>query len=438
MRKKTLINQSTVKLYLEKLYPICRSITGNGFRTSLKILGNKIDLRIFKFKSGTRVLDWIVPKEWNIDDGYIITPSGKKIADFKKHSLHVVNYSEPINKKIKFIDLKKRLFFLKELPNAIPYVATYYKRFWGFCLNYKDYSKLKEGNYKVHIKSTLKNGYLEYSDTILKGKSKKQILLSSYLCHPQMANHELSGPLAMMVIYDYLKQTGPHYYSYRFLICPENIGSAAFLHKNKKNIKKDILAGFILNFLASGKNFTYKKSRIGNSLSDKAAINVLKNLPQKLIINNFTPEGSDERQFCSPGFNLPIGVISRDDFNNFKEYHTSLDDISKFNYKTFYESIEKILDILETIELNFIPRSTVLYGTPHFSRRNSKLYHKIFYERKKKSKTKSMLEILNVAEGKLDLLDIANDKNFSLLEMKEIIATMLEEKIILLKKSKHN
>lgn len=432
MIKKLLINQNNIKFYLKKLYPICRSITGNGFRKSLKILGDKIDLKIFKFKSGSRVLDWIIPKEWNISDAYIITPAGKKIANFKKHSLHVVNYSEPVSKKIKFNDLKKRLFFLKELPNAIPYITTYYKKFWGFCISYKEYSKLKKGNYKVYIKSSLKDGYLEYSDTILKGKSKKQILLSTYLCHPQMANHELSGPLALMVIYDYLKKTGPHYYSYRFLICPENIGSAAFLHKNKRNIKKDLYAGYILNLLANGKKFTYKKSRLDNSISDKAAINVLKSTSD-LIINKFTPEGADERQFCSPGFNLPIGVISRNDYNNFKEYHTSLDDLNKFNYETFYDSIEKILNILETIELNFVPKSTVLYGTHHFSRRNSNLYGKMLVKRKKRENIISMLEILNLSEGKLDLLDIANNKNFSLLDMREIISTMLKEKIIVKK-----
>ena len=432
MIKKLLINQNDIKFYLKKLYPICRSITGNGFRKSLKILGDKIDLKIFKFKSGSRVLDWIIPKEWNISDGYIITPTGKKIANFKKHSLHVVNYSEPVSKKINFNNLKKRLFCLKDLPNAIPYITTYYKKFWGFCISYKEYSKLKKGNYKVYIKSSLKDGYLEYSDTILKGKSKKQILLSTYLCHPQMANHELSGPLALMVIYDYLKKTGPHYYSYRFLICPENIGSAAFLHKNKRNIKKDLYAGYILNLLADGKKFTYKKSRLDNSISDKAAINVLKSTSD-LIINKFTPEGADERQFCSPGFNLPIGVISRNDYNNFKEYHTSLDDLSKFNYETFYDSIEKILNILETIELNFVPKSTVLYGTHHFSRRNSNLYGKMLVKRKKRENIISMLEILNLSEGKLDLLDIANNKNFSLLDMREIISTMLKEKIIVKK-----
>ncbi len=434
MRKKILIKKNITKLYLEKLYPICRSITGNGFRSSLKILGHKIDLKIFRFKSGSRVLDWIIPKEWNINDGYIITPSGKKIANFKKHTLHVVNYSEPVNKILDLSALKKRLFFSRELPNAIPYVTTYYKKFWGFCLSYRDYLKLKKGKYRVVIKSSLKNGYLEYSDKILSGKSKKQILFSSYLCHPQMANHELSGPLAMMIIYDYLKKTGPHYYSYRFLICPENIGSAAFLHKNKKNVKNKILAGYILNLLANGQQFTYKKSRLGNSISDKAAINVIKNNIKNYTINEFSAEGSDERQFCSPGFNLPIGVISRNDYNNFKEYHTSLDDLSKFNFEVFYDSIEKIIQIINTIEINAKPKSTVLYGTHQFSRRGSNLYDKIFYKRKKDETTKILLEILNLSEGKLDLLDIANKKNFSLFNNKILIENIVKEKLIKLKK----
>ena len=434
MKKDLLIEKNTINLYLKKLYPICRSITGDGFRQSLKILGNKIDLKIFKFKSGSRVFDWKIPKEWNIKDGYILDPSNKKIANFKKHSLHIVNYSVPVNKSVVLSELKKKLFFFKNLPTAIPYVTSYYKRFWGFCISYREFLKLKKGKYRVVIKSSLKNGHLEYSDKILKGKSKKQILLSTYLCHPQMANHELSGPLAMMTIYDYLKKTGPHYYSYRFLICPENIGSAAFLHKNKKKIKNEIFAGYILNLLANGKEFTYKKSRLGNSISDKAAINVLKHHTKNLILDEFTPEGSDERQFCSPGFNLPIGVISRSNYYNFKEYHTSLDNLSKFNFKIFFESVKKILDILETIEINSKPKSTVLYGTHHFSRRGSKLYETTFYKRKKSQRTKILLQILNLSEGKSDFLDIANEKNFSLLDNKDLIKNIIKEKLIKAKK----
>jgi aminopeptidase-like protein len=427
MNKNQLINKNIIKSYVKILYPICRSITGDGFRKSLKILGNKIDLKIFKFKSGSRVLDWVIPREWNVEDGYIITPSGKKVASFKKHSLHVVNYSEPVNKKISFIDLKKRLFFLKNLPTAIPYVTSYYKRFWGFCLNYKDYSKLKKGNYKVYIKSTLKNGHLEYSDTILKGKSKKQILLSSYLCHPQMANHELSGPLVWSMLYKILKNTGPHELSYRFLICPETVGSAAFLHKNKNNLK-NIIAGYIINCVGYGKEINYKKSRIGNSIADKAALNVMENSNFPIKIENFEPWGSDEKQFCSPGFNVPIGLVMRKMFDGFKEYHTSLDNEKILSYETIIESINIYLDAIKTLENNFIPVAKVQYGTPQLSRSSIPLYRTKmnWKEKKMEDKTKVMLEILNLADGKIDMIDIANQKKFKLIDHLGLINDLIK------------
>ena len=232
------IDEKSLKKQFNKLYKICRSILGKGFRDSLEIIGNNVDLNIKKIKSGKKVLDWTVPDEWNIKDAYIITPSGKKIAEFKKHSLHVVNYSIPVKKKIKLTDLKKHLHTLPDLPNAIPYVHSYYKRTWGFCLPYNEFKKLEQGEYQVFIDSEIKPGNLVYSDTLIKGKSKKEILLSTYLCHPQMANHELSGPLVWSALYNIIKKTGPHKYSYRFLICPENIGSAAFLHNSKKKCKE--------------------------------------------------------------------------------------------------------------------------------------------------------------------------------------------------------
>ena len=425
------INGKRIFDICKKLININRSLTGEGNRKTLKILSriNK-NLKIKKFKSGEKIFDWKIPLEWNIKNAWIKNSKNKKIIDFKNNNLHVVGYSQPVKKTLSLNLLKKKLFTYKKLPNAIPYVTSYYKKFWGFCMSYNDYKKLKPGNYRVTIKSTLKKGDLCYSDTLLKGKSKKQILFSSYLCHPQMANHELSGPLAMIVIYDYLKKQKNLKFSYRFLICPENIGSAAFLHKNKRNIKKLIKGGYILNFLANGSKVTYKKSRLSNSLSDKAAENVLINLKRKIKINNYIPEGADERQFCSPGFNLPIGVLSRNDYNDFKEYHTSLDNLSKFNLKTFYESIEIIIKLIETLEINFVPQSTIIYGTHQFSRRKSSLYDQVFYKRQKEDITKVLLEILNMAEGNMDLLTIANKKGFSLSSNKGLIEKMLKEKLI--------
>ena len=432
------VTEKLLKKYFDKLYKICRSIMGNGFRDSLNIIGELVDLNIKKVKSGTNVLDWTVPDEWNIKDAYIVDPNGKKIAKFKQHNLHVVGYSEPVNKVLDLKELKKHLHTLPKLPNAIPYVTTYYKRNWGFCIKYNDYKKLVPGKYRVFIDSTIKPGHLVYSDKLIKGKSKKEILLSTYLCHPQMANHELSGPLAWSMLYKIIKDTGPHKYSYRFLICPENIGAAAFLHYSKKKIN-NIAAGYIINCVGNGKKFTYKKSRIGDSLADNAALNVLKYSKTKLDIVDFFPDGSDERQFCSPGFNLPIGLIMRNMYGrqdgskmDFPEYHTSLDDENKISFKTIIETIQVYLDVLKTIENNFVPIGRVQYGTPQLSKSPIKLYGEMmnFRIKEKNEKTRVLLEILNLADGKLDLLSIANKKDFKLIDHYQTISDLIKVKYI--------
>ena len=421
------VNKKELQSYFKKLFPICRSITGNGFKESLKIIGKIVDLKIFKFKTGAKVLDWTIPKEWNISDAYIITPGGKKIADFKKHNLHVVNYSHPIQKNIDLEELKKKLHTLPTMPTAIPYITSYYKKDWGFCLSHNDFKKLKRGKYKVLINSTLKNGELIYSDTLIPGKTKKEILISTYLCHPQMANHELSGPLVWSMLYRILKNTGPHEYTYRFLICPENIGAAAFLHKNKKNIK-NIKAGFVINCVGHGNEINYKKSRQGNTLSDRAALNVIKNSKYKFYIEDFEPLGSDERQFCSPGFNMPIGLIMRKRYDGFKEYHTSLDNEDILSYRTITESIKIYLDTIKTIENNFIPLGRVQYGVPQLSKSKIPLYRSTSNWKVKKleDRIRIMLQILNLADGKLDMIDIANKKKFKLIDYLDLINDLIK------------
>lgn len=431
MKKKidvnNLISSENIRKLIDKLYPICRSITGKGFKDSLEILKENMDIKMFKFRTGTKVLDWIIPKEWNIKDAYIIDPSGKKIVDFKKNNLHIVNYSMPINKSISLEKLKKKIFTLPKLPNAIPYIASYYKKDWGFCIEYKKYKNLKKGNYKVFIDSTLKNGELVYSDTKIPGKSKKEILLSTYLCHPQMANHELGGPIVLSMLYKILKTTGPHKYTYRFLICPENIGSAAFLHKNKKKLK-NIIAGYVINCVGRGSEITYKKSRISDSLSDKAALNVIKNSGKKYIIEDFYPWGSDEKQFCSPGFNLPIGLIMRTRFDKFKEYHTSLDNKNFISIKTLIDSIKIYYQVLKTIEIDFKPLGKIQYGTPQLSRSKVPLYRSTMNWKIKKidSRIKNILQILNLADGKKSLIDIANKKKIKLINQENLIDDLLK------------
>ncbi len=420
------VNKKELQKIFRKLFPICRSITGNGFKKSLNIIGEIVDLNIFKFKTGTKVLDWTIPKEWNISEAYIVTPNGKKIANFKKHNLHIVNYSHPINSKINLNNLKKKLHTFPPMPTAIPYVTSYYKQDWGFCLSFNDYKKLKKGNYKVYINSSLKNGELIYSDKIIPGKTKKEILISTYLCHPQMANHELSGPLVWSMLYKILKKTGPHNYSYRFLICPENIGSAAFLHKNKKKLK-NIKAGFVVNCVGHGNEVNFKKSRQGDSLTDKATLNILENSKFKYYVEEFEPFGSDERNFCSPGFNLPIGLIMRKRYDGFKQYHTSLDNEKILSYQTITESIKIYLDTIKTIENNFIPLGKILYGVPQLSKSKIPLYTNISSKRKKiEEKKRVMLQILNLADGKMDMIDIANKKKFKLIDHLDLINDLIK------------
>ncbi len=422
-----IIKNLKLKKIFKKLYPICRSITGQGFEESLDILNSVSSLNKKKVKSGTKVLDWTVPDEWNIKDAYVKV-NNKKIIDFKSHNLHVVNYSEKVNKTISYKELVKHLHYLPDLPNAIPYMHSYYKKYWGFCLNYNQFKKLnKKVKYKVKIDSSFKRGNLIYSDNLIPGKSKKEILIYTYLCHPQMANHELSGPLTWLALYDIIKKTRPHNYSYRFVICPENIGAAAFLHNNKKKLKK-IEAGYILNCLGHGKLVTFKKSRVGNSLADRAAINVIKHSKYPYKILNFFSEGSDERQFCSPGFNLPVCLVMRKMFTEFKEYHTSLDNEKFINFNTIRESISIHYEILLTIENNFIPKAKIIYGTPQLSKSKIDLYPEIMLskKRKKSDETKLMLEILNLAEGKLDLLEICERKNYKFIDFLNLYKKLLK------------
>jgi len=411
------VKEKELSILFKKLYPICSSITGKGFNDRLKIINNLVKLNIKKVKSGTKVLDWIVPNVWNIEDGYLLKGK-KKIIDFKKHSLHVINYSSPINKTLSFQELDSHLYTLPKIPNAIPYVHTYYDRNWGFALKHSEYMKMsRKTKYKAVIKSKIKPGYLYYSDNLIKGKSKKEILIYAYLCHPQLANHEISGPLLWTYLFKILKETGPHNYSYRFVLCPENIGAATFLHFNKKKVK-NIKAGYIVNCVGNGNIVTLKKSREGNTLADKAALNILNFLKHPKKIVDFFPDGSDERQFCSPGFNMPIALVMRKMFGTFKEYHNSLDDEKFINFKTIIETLKIYYEILLTIENNFLPLGRVQYGTPQLSRSKIDLYPKQMDHQRnpKNSDVKLMMEILNLSDGKKDILDICNEKKYKLID----------------------
>jgi aminopeptidase-like protein len=344
---------------MSELYPICRSITGEGVRETLKIIKKHVPIEIYEVPSGTNVFDWTIPKEWNIDDAYVIDPNGKKIIDFKKLNLHVVNYSIPINAKISLSELKMHIHTIPEQPNVIPYVTSYYDENWGFCMSHNEFLKLKEGEYHVVIKSELKKGYLTYGEFLIKGESTEEIILTCYICHPSLCNDNLSGVVMCTMLAKYIKKIS-NKYSIRFLFIPETIGAITWLSRNEKEVSK-IKHGLVVTCVGDSGNLTYKKSRSGNEEIDKAVLDVLKKSNSEYNVLDFFPWGSDERQFCSPGFNLPFGSLVRSLYggSSFPEYHTSNDNLNFVKKKYLMDSLWVYLQIIENLENKFIKKSKI-------------------------------------------------------------------------------
>tara|TARA_B110000483_G_C18157231_1_gene527864 strand:+ start:569 stop:1873 length:1305 start_codon:yes stop_codon:yes gene_type:complete len=433
MLKKKKIND-----IFDYLFPICRSISGVGYRDSIEYLKRFIPLKIHKFKSNKKVFDWEIPNEWNITDGYIKFEN-KKILDFKKNNLHVINYSAPINKTLDLTELKKNIFYIRKYPKLIPYVTSYYKKKWGFCLSYEKYKKLKNGKYDVRIKSSFKKGHIQNGLAILKGKSDKICLISSYLCHPSMANNELSGPLTLLLIYEKIKKWNNRNLTYYFLINPETIGSVAFLSKYEKQLKKNLHSGIVLTCLGGPKEkLSYKLSRSNLSPLDK----VMKHYNNKgmIQIRKFDPmDGSDERQYCAGKMNLPVGQISRTVYGTYKEYHTSGDNKKFMNINKIMESsniIEKILKDNDKTKMihRFEDNCELQLG-----KRN--LYPNLNFAHSKNNNNinlnatdfKIMINILSYADGHHNIFDIEKLTNFKINKIEKIIELLIKKKLIYLK-----
>ena len=423
----------------DELFPICRSITGKGYRDSVKILSRFIDFKIYKFKSGKKVYDWEIPKEWSIKNAYILNKNKQKILDFKKNNLHVVNYSHAISKNITKKKLFRKFHSIKKYPNLIPYVTSYYKKNWGFCLKHKDLKKFKEDSYFVKIDSSFSIGNVEYGLKILKGTSKKIILLSSYMCHPSMANNELSGPLVLLGLYEKIKKMKNRKYTYYFLINPETIGSICFINKNEKILKKNLLAGLVLTCLGGPrKNLSYKMSRKGNSRFDKI-FNYLAKFDKSFEIRNFDPtEGSDERQYCSGKLNLPVGQIARTVYGRYKEYHTSGDNKNFMKISSIKNSVEKIFKVIKLNEdLKKIERTSEKCEI-QLGKRN--LYPNLasFKTRKQSNDKKidnrkqliTIQNILSYADGNHFLIDISTKLNIKLRYVEKINRILIKKKLI--------
>ena len=388
----------------DTLFPICRSITGNGVRETLKIVATHIPLDIHEVATGTQVFDWIVPREWNINDAYIIDSRGNKIVDFKQNNLHVLNYSAPIHKKVSLDELKGHLYSIPDHPDWIPYRTSYYQEKWGFCITHKQLQELEDGEYEVYIDSSLSEGHLTYGEYFIPGESDEEVLFSCHICHPSLANDNLAG-IALMVQLAQALSKQKLKYSYRFLFIPGTIGSITWLSQNEKTARK-IKHGLVVVCVGDPGAFTYKRSRQHDSMIDRISLNILETTGAKYEVIDFYPYGYDERQYCSPGFNLAVGSLSRTTHGCYPEYHTSADNMNFIDIDSMSESLHTYLAIVDVLEYDKKFINIKPHCEPQLGKRG--LYEATGgTHANDKNFQMALLWILNLSDGKNSLLDIS-------------------------------
>lgn len=347
--------------WVADLFPICRSITGPGVRSTLQYIQRLIpELTIYSVSSGTKAFDWTVPDEWTIRDAYIADSAGNRIVDFKTCNLHVVGYSVPINSWVSLEELDKHLHSLPAQPDAIPYVTSYYLRYWGFCISHTQRQSLRPGLYHCVIDSDLRAGCLNYGELIIRGSSPQEVLLSTYICHPSLANNELSGPVVATALARWLGSLHARQYTYRILFIPETIGSIVYLSRHLDYLKSHVVAGFNISCVGDQGGYSYIPSRNGCTISDQVALHTLRYLDPKFVRHTWLSRGSDERQYCAPGVDLPIATIMRTRFGDYPEYHTSLDDLSVVTPTGLEGGFMALKLAVGIIEQNCYPMATML------------------------------------------------------------------------------
>jgi len=409
-----------------ELYPICRSITGNGVRETLSALAKHIPLAIHEVATGTPVFDWTVPREWNIKEGYVKNKAGQRVIDFRNCNLHVLNYSVPIRKTVPLGELKEHLFTLPEHPDWIPYRTSYYSENWGFCLSHHQFMELEDPEYDVCIDSSLENGNLTYGEYFIKGKTDFEVLFSSHICHPSLANDNLSSVALATFLAKHLASTSTRY-SYRFLFIPGTIGSITWLSLNESRLSK-IKHGLVLACLGDPGKMTYKKSRLGNAEVDRAVTHVLSRSGQEHAIVDFSPYGYDERQFCSPGFNLPVGCLMRTPHGQFPEYHTSADNLQLVRPESLQDSLAKCLSVVSILENNKTYMNQNPKGEPQLGKRG--LYQAIGGQSDSKLRELAMLWVLNLSDGSHNLLDVAERSDLAFGVIHQAARTLLEHGLL--------
>ncbi len=413
----------------KKLFPICRSLTGDGVRETLSILQSEVsDLVIGEIPTGTICGDWTVPNEWNIRDAYILDPNGKKIIDFNESNLHILSYSEPISATMSLEELLPHLHSDPILPDAIPYRTSYYEKRWGFCLSHNQLCSLEDGVYTVYIDSTLKPGFLTYGELIIPGKTSKEVFVSTYICHPSLGNNELSGIVVTCFIIKWLQSCADLNYTYRFFFGPETIGPICYLDQNIADMTEHIIAGFNITCIGDDNGYSYLKSRAGNTLSDRVAKHVLRNISENFTEYPFITCGSDERQYCSPGVDLPLVSLMRSKYGEYPEYHTSLDNLDVITSSGLGGGYDYVKLCLECIEQNK-KIQLLTRGQPQLGKYG--LYPTLSTSKLSKS-NRQIVNLLLYADGS-DLLDIAETLNVPMWELFDVVMQLQHYKLIVVK-----
>jgi len=400
---------------IRRMYPICRSITGHGVRQTLEIISEYIPLTTYEIQTGVALFDWTAPKEWNIRDAFIKNSKGEKIVDFRNCNLHVLNYSVPVSKKVSLEELKAHTFTIPDHPDWIPYRTSYYAENWGFCLSHNQLLALSEDEYEVVIDSSLQDGHLTFGEYFIKGQTEHEVLISTHICHPSLANDNLSGIAVAVFLAKHLTQVASLKHSYRFLFTPGMIGSIAWLSRNESQVSR-IAHGIIIACVGDSGQITYKKSRRGNAEIDHAVLQVLKDTGTTHQVLEFSPFGYDERQFCSPGFNLPVGCFMRTPHGKFPEYHTSADNLEFIQPQYLGDSLSKCSMILQLLEQNATYMNLNSKCEPQLGKRG--LYGSIGGASDGRSLELAMLWVLNWSDGDHSLLDIAEKSGLKFLTIK--------------------
>lgn len=412
----------------KRLYPIRTSLAGEGTREFLRVIKEYIPaMEIRCVRSNSKCFDWTVPPEWHLEEAYIEElPSGRRVVDTKWHNLHVVMYSVAVDKVMSFEELKNHLYYREDLPDAIPYVTSYYHPHWGFCLTYKQFLSMNpESKYRVVIKSKHIQGCLNYGELIVRGETDKEVLFSTYICHPSMGNNELSGPALTTFLAKYVMEK-PRKLTYRFVFVPETIGSICYISKHLEELKEKTIAGFVVTCVGDEGRFSFIPSRHGNTLADRVALNLLKYEVGNFRAYSFLDRGSDERQYNWPGVDLPVASVTKTKYGEYKEYHTSLDDLNFINPSGLNQSYEFYTKIIDVLEHNAKYKSTTLCE-PHMSKRG--LYHTISHVNYSKS-VKIMMDFMTYADGYKDLVEIADTIMVSAYSLIEVANTLKKEGLI--------